>query len=51
MQTAEKLGNVDMRINVITIQQFYQHGVDDDIIILDEYDTLIDDYPYAVYNS
>jgi len=51
MQTAEKLENVDININVLTIEEFYEYGSDDDLVILDEYDILIDDYPFTVANS
>jgi hypothetical protein len=50
-QTAEKLAFVDFGIQVVTIDYFYQYGTNDTIIILNEYDTIIDKNPYAVYNQ
>ena len=40
-----------MSINVLTIDDFYLYGSDDDIFILDEYDMMVDDYPYGINNS
>ena len=37
-QTAEKLGLVDFGITVITIDQYYEYGSEDNIIMLNEYD-------------
>jgi 16S rRNA A1518/A1519 N6-dimethyltransferase RsmA/KsgA/DIM1 with predicted DNA glycosylase/AP lyase activity len=50
-QTSEKLGKVDFEISFITIKDFYKYGCDDDIIIIDEYDWIVQDLPYYVHNS
>lgn len=48
IQTAEKLGLVDFNISVCTMDHFYQYTSKDDIVIIDEYDTIIDQYPYML---
>ena len=35
-------------ITVMTIEEFYKYGTNDDFIIIDEYDTIIDRSPYTV---
>ena len=35
----------------MSIDQYYEFGSYDEIILVDEYDSLIDDKAYAVYNS
>ncbi len=47
MQTAEKLTLVHANISVTTIEEFYDEGSKRDVIILDEYDSIVQDYPYA----
>ena len=41
---------IDFGISVVSIQQFYEFGSKDDIVILDEYDMIIDNDPYDIYN-
>ena len=50
-QTSEKLGFVDFRITVLSIDQYYEQGSQDDIIILNEYDQLIDQNLYSTLNG
>ncbi len=50
-QTAEKLTQVHANIAVSTIEEFYDEGSKRDVIILDEYDSIVQDYPYAFTNQ
>lgn len=51
VQTAEKLGPVHYNVNVTTIEKLYQEGPWGDIIILDEYDLIIDSNPYFLHGK
>jgi hypothetical protein len=42
---------VDFGITVCTIDWFYQYGSKDDIIIIDEYDSIIQSGPYMVFDK
>ena len=48
VQTAEKIGTVHFGIVVTTIDQFYLEGVQSDVVILNEYDSIVNDWPYVV---
>ena len=45
-QTALKLSNVDFRIDVTTIKRLYEDGGRADVIILNEYDQIINESSY-----
>ena len=49
IQTAEKIGFVHFAISVTTIQKLYQEGPWGDVIILNEYDTIMNEEPYYVH--
>lgn len=51
LQTTEKLSQVDPGINVLSVEQLYQYGTQNNIVIIDEYDALIQDHPYMVAQS
>jgi hypothetical protein len=42
-QTAERLGEVDYGVSFITMADFYKYGCTDSVIILDEYDSMVQD--------
>jgi len=42
---------VDYNITVMTIEEFYLYGTDNEVIILDEYDMIIQHYPYLIRDS
>lgn len=50
LQTSERLGPVDFEISFLTLEQFYKHGATEDILILDEYDCMVLEQPYYLYN-
>lgn len=47
-QTAEKLTLVHAHIAVTSIEDFYEEGPKRDVIILDEYDTIVQEWPFVV---
>lgn len=51
VQTAEKLGPVHYNITVTTVERLFQEGPWGDIIILDEYDALVDTHPYHAHGK
>ena len=48
MQTAEKLAVVDYAITITSIDLLYQEGPWNEVIILNEYDLIVNDSPYKV---
>jgi hypothetical protein len=42
---------VHPNIAVTTIEEFYDEGSKRDVLILDEYDSIVQDYPYAFSNQ
>lgn len=48
VQTAEKLGVVHYHVTITTVERLYQEGPWGDVIILDEYDSVVDQWPYYV---
>ena len=48
MQAAEKLALVDYSITVTSIQRLYEEGPWHEVIILDEYDSILQSSPYLV---
>ena len=48
LQSAEKLAAVDYGINVTSIDDFYLEGSKHDVILLNEYDLIINQHPYNV---
>lgn len=50
-QTMARVGNVAFDIQVFTIENFYQGQCNGMVIILDEYDSILSETPYAVANS
>lgn len=50
-QTTEKLSLIHYAITVYSIDDFYKHGTDSDVVILDEYDSIINQLPYAVTSN
>ena len=50
VQTAEKLGFVHFNISVTTIDLLYQEGPWGDVIILNEFDTILNDAPYSIHS-
>lgn len=50
VQTAEKLGFVHFGISVTTIDALYQEGPWGEVLILNEYDTIINDAPYCLHS-
>ena len=48
LQTAEKLAAVDYGINVTSIEAFYLEVSKHDVILLNEYDLVINQHPYHV---
>ena len=51
LQTAEKLAAVHFGINVTSIDDFYLEGSKHDVILLNEYDLIINQHPYHVQKS
>jgi hypothetical protein len=51
IQTGEMLGLVDFGITIVTMDWFYQHGSRDDIIIINEYDMILDNQYYTINNN
>ena len=51
VQTAEKLGLVNFNITVTTIDKLYSEGPWGDVIILNEYDTIINEVPFHLHAS
>jgi Type III restriction enzyme, res subunit len=49
IQTAEKLGFVDFGITVVTIENLYSEGPWGDVLILNEYDTIVNETPYCLH--
>lgn len=52
-QTFEKLGMVDPLLQVLTFHEYLEFGAHDDIVILDEYDMLIDEHiinPFFIWH-
>ena len=50
IQTGEMLGLVDFGISVVTMDWFNQHGSKDDIIIINEYDIILNNHYYSIHN-
>ena len=48
VQTAEKLGLVHFNISVTTIDKLYAEGPWGDVLILNEYDTIVNEVPYSL---
>lgn len=51
VQTAEKLGVVDYGINIMTVNEFYSYGTKDEVVILDEYDVVVNDAPFIAEDN
>ena len=51
VQTAEKLGLVDFSISVTTIDKLYAEGPWGDVIILNEYDIIVNEVPYCIHSG
>lgn len=50
-QTMQKIGLINYNITVISINEFLQYGSNSDVIIIDEYDSIMADSPYTVFNG
>jgi reverse gyrase len=50
-QTSERLGPVDFNISFMTMDFYFKHGCQDDIIIIDEYDCTLLEKPYSIFNQ
>ena len=42
---------VHFNLKICTVDEFYQYGSKDDIIIIDEYDSIINTSPYLIFNQ
>ena len=51
LQTADKLILVDYGVTVMSIDQFYQYGTKDEVLIIDEYDSVMIHHPYGFFNE
>lgn len=46
IQASEKIGLVHNKVTIVSIMDYYKYGTNDDIIIIDEYDSIMTKYPY-----
>jgi hypothetical protein len=51
LQTSELLGHVHYAISYLTLEDYYKGGAPEDVLILDEYDSMVVEQPYLVYNT
>ena len=51
VQTAEKLGLVHFNISVTTIDKLYAEGPWGEVLILNEYDTIVNEVPYSLHGN
>jgi hypothetical protein len=50
-QTACKVVTVDDAISIISINRLYQEGAKYDVVILNEYDQIVNDHSFGIYNN
>lgn len=48
VQTAEKLTTIHAHIAVTSIEEFYDEGSKRDVIIIDEYDSVVQEWSYFI---
>lgn len=48
VQTSSKVGPIDYRISCITMDHFYKYGCEEEIVILDEYDSIVSEQPHSL---
>ena len=51
MQSIVKLEPIDFKLSVTSIQRMHEDPINADVLILDEYDSMIVDNPYAIRQS